>query len=93
MLVMQYLFSMCSRCEALEVAKGDVLVLELQLATRLCAAFKDYVVEMGVKVVEDRRAEVEIYYYFLLAKILFFENTIYSCYLIYPLFHSHRWRV
>lgn len=47
------LYRFCGQCQALEPHKA-----EYALSTRLCLAFRDYVTELGVKVVEDRRAEV-----------------------------------
>lgn len=49
------LYRFCGQCQALEPQNA-----EYALSTRLCAAFKDYVTELGGKVVEDRRAEVRL---------------------------------
>jgi hypothetical protein len=52
-LVVERLYRFCTQCQALESCKPAYA-----LATRLCASFQSYVVELGLKVVEDRRAEV-----------------------------------
>lgn len=49
----QQLYRFCGQCQALEPLNA-----EYSLSTRLCVAFKEYVTELGGRVVEDRRAEV-----------------------------------
>lgn len=49
----EHLYSLCGQCQALEPTSEA-----FQLGFRMRAVFYQYVVEMGVKVIEDRRIEV-----------------------------------
>lgn len=51
--VVERLHRFCAKCQSLEPQ-----LPAYALATRLRVAFQGYVVELGLKVVEDRRAEV-----------------------------------
>lgn len=51
--MVEHLYRLCCMCQALDPGNA-----KHQLATRMRGVFAQYVVEMGVKVIEDRRAEV-----------------------------------
>ncbi len=52
-MIIRQMYQLCQRTQALEKE-----ISEYHLATRMCQVFKQYITELGDKVIEDRKTEV-----------------------------------
>jgi hypothetical protein len=70
---LERLYRFCLQSQALEPT-----ITAYGLASRLCASFQAYVVEMGLRIVEDRKAEVSMIMHarLLISEIAAYEQAV-----------------